>query len=100
MESGSGLPFEFTGDPADALATYGPAVVDRINFDRGRVRPSLAVGASVGADLYKTERFSTTLQADVQNINNRPNVIDFSGLFSGNAIAPPRSWALRLQAQF
>ena len=100
MESGSGLPFEFTGDPADALATYGPAVVDRINFDRGRVRPSLAVGASVGADLYKTERFSTTLQADVQNINNRLNVIDFGGLFSGNAIAPPRSWALRLQAQF
>jgi hypothetical protein len=100
MESGSGLPFEFTGDPADALATYGPAVVDRVNFDRGRVRPSLAVGASVGADLYKRERFSTTLQADVQNINNRLNVIDFGGLFSGNAIAPPRSWALRLQAQF
>ncbi len=100
MESGSGLPFEFTGDPADALATYGPAVVSRVNFDRGRVRPSLAIGASVGADLYKSERFSTTLQADVQNINNRLNVIDFGGLFSGNAIAPPRSWALRLQAQF
>ncbi len=72
----------------------------RVNFDRGRVRPSLAIGASVGADLYKSERFSTTLQADVQNINNRLNVIDFGGLFSGNAIAPPRSWALRLQAQF
>ena len=99
-EYGSGLPFEFTGDEQDALAQYGPAVVDRVNFDRGRVRPSFALGASAGADLYKSERFSTTLQADVQNINDRLNVIDFGGLFSGNAIGPPRSWALRLQGRF
>jgi len=99
-EYGSGLPFEFTGTYDDALAQYGPAVVSRVNFDRGRVRPSLAVDASVGADLYKGDRFSTSLQADVENINDRLNVIDFGGLFSGNAIAPPRSWALRLQASF
>jgi hypothetical protein len=99
-EYGSGLPFEFTGDYQDALAQYGQAVVDRINFVRGRVRPSLAVDASVGADLYKSDRFSTHLQADVENLNNRLNVIDFGGLFSGNAIAPPRSYALRLAATF
>ena len=99
-EYGSGLPFEFTGDYQDALAQYGPAMISRINFDRGRVRPSLAIDASVGAQLYKNEHFSSTLQADVENINNRLNVIDFGGLFSGNAIAPPRSWALRLQTSF
>ncbi len=99
-EYGSGLPFEFTGDRDLALAQYGPAVVSRVDFDRGRVRPSLAVGASVGADVYKSEHFSTHLQADVENLNNRLNVIDFGGLFSGNAIAPPRSWALRLQTSF
>jgi hypothetical protein len=99
-EYGSGLPFEFTGDYDDALAQYGQAMVDRINFARGRVRPSLAVDASVGADLYKSDRFSTHLQADVENINNRLNVIDFGGLFSGNAIAPPRSYALRLTTNF
>ncbi len=99
-EYGSGLPFDFTGDPADALAQYGPAVVDRINFDRGRVKPSLTVDASVGADLYRSDHVSMRLQADGQNLNNRLNVIDFGGLFSGNAIAPPRSWALRLQTSF
>ncbi|HEX3822550.1 MAG TPA: TonB-dependent receptor [Candidatus Sulfotelmatobacter sp.] len=99
-EYGSGLPFEFEGDYNQALAQYGPEVVSRVNFNRGRVRPSLAVGASAGADLYKNDRVSTTFQGDVQNINNRLNVIDFGGLFSGNAISPPRSWALRLQAQF
>jgi hypothetical protein len=40
------------------------------------------------------------LQADIQNLNNRLNVLDFGGLFSGNAIAPPRSYALRLQTSF
>jgi hypothetical protein len=40
------------------------------------------------------------MQADVQNINNRLNVIDFGGLFSGNAIGPPRSYALRLTTSF
>jgi hypothetical protein len=28
------------------------------------------------------------LQADADNLNNRLNIIDFGGLFSGNAIAP------------
>jgi hypothetical protein len=32
--------------------------------------------------------------------NNTLNVIDFGGLFSGNAIAPSRSFALRLTTNF
>jgi len=99
-EYGSGLPFEFTGTYADALAAYGQAVVDRINFDRGRVRPSFAINASLGADLYKNDKISFRLQADGENLNNRLNVIDFGGLFSGNAIAPARSFSLRLQSTF
>lgn len=99
-EYGSGLPFEFTGTYQEALAQYGPAMVNRINFERARVRPSLAIDASAGAELYRRDRVVTTLQADVQNLNNRLNVLDFGGLFSGNAIAPPRSYALRLQTSF
>jgi hypothetical protein len=38
--------------------------------------------------------------ADVEKIDNRLNVIDFGGLFSGNAIGPPRSYALRLTTSF
>jgi hypothetical protein len=40
------------------------------------------------------------LQADVLNLNNRLNLIDFAGLFSGNSIAPPRSYSLRLTMDF
>ena len=99
-EYGSGLPFDFNGTYADALAQYGPQVVNRVNFDTGRVKPSLSMDVSIGADLFKKERYTTRLQADVQNLNNRLNVIDFNGLFSGNAIGPPRSYSMRLSTSF
>lgn len=97
---GSGLPFDFTGTYQEALEEYGQEVVDRINFGRGRVRPSLSINASLGADLHKSDRLVVRLQADGQNLNNRLNVIDFGGLFSGNAIGPSRSYLLRLTTRF
>jgi outer membrane cobalamin receptor len=99
-EYGSGLPFEFAGTQQDALAQYGQSVVDRVNFDTGRVRPSYSLDLSAGAKIWQSEKLSMRLQADVTNLNNRLNVIDFAGLFSGNAIGPPRSYALRLQTSF
>lgn len=96
----TGLPFEFDGDPATVLAQYGQQVLNRINFNRGRIYPSFQVNVSAGADIYKSERMSTRLQVDVQNLTNVLDVIDFGGLFSGNAIGPPRSFALRLTTSF
>lgn len=99
-EYGSGPPIDFDGTYEQALAQYGQAVIDRVNFIRARVRPSLAVGASLGADLMKRDNLSFRLQFDATNLNNRLNLINCAGLFSGNSIAPPRSYSLRLQARF
>jgi outer membrane cobalamin receptor len=97
---GSGLPTEFDGTVQDAVQQFGQQIVDRVNFERGRVRPSLALGASASAELVKREHLAMRLQADVQNLNNRLNVINFAGLFSGTGIAPPRSYSLRLGFDF
>ena len=99
-EYGSGLPVEFAGTEQQAVAQYGQALVNRVNFAFGRVRPSLSIDASAGAELWKKDKRSMRLQADIQNLNNRLNVIDFAGLFSGNSIAPPRSYSLRLATNF
>jgi hypothetical protein len=98
--SGSGLPFEFGGEQSDALTQYGAAVVSRLNFDRGRVDPSLSIQASLGVDIYNGEKINSRFQVDGDNLNNRLNVIDFGGLFSGNAIGPARSFSLRLNTSF
>jgi hypothetical protein len=96
----TGLPFDFDGDPSTVLAQYGQQVLNRINFSRGRIYPSFQVSASAGADIHKSERWKLVLQADGENLSNILNVIDFGGLFSGNAIGPSRSYALRLHAAF
>ena len=41
-----------------------------------------------------------TTHADVLNLANRLRVINFAGVFSGTALAPPRSVAVRIQAGF
>jgi hypothetical protein len=97
---GSGLPFEFTGTEAKALAQYGSRIVDRVNFDTGRVRPRLSLDAAAGVVLHQARAASLRLQIDVRNLTNRLDVINFAGLFSGTALAPPRSVDLRISAEF
>jgi hypothetical protein len=84
----------------NSLTRYGPAVVACVDLARGRVRPQFSLDPSVGAEIYSGDRLTVRLQGDIENINNRLNVIDFAGLYSGNAIGPPRSAFVRLQTDF
>ncbi len=98
---GSGLPFEdVEGDEADAAAQFGQSVVDRVDFASGRVKASWSFDASAGVVLAKTAGSSLRLQVEVRNLTNRLNLINYAGLFSGTAIAPPRGIAIRLGADF
>jgi hypothetical protein len=96
----SGLPFDFDGTSAEALAEYGQQVVNRIDFPAGRIDPCFQVSASAGADLFKSDRLAMHFQVDGENLTNVLDVIDFGGLFSGNAIGPSRSFGLRLTTDF
>jgi hypothetical protein len=104
----SGLPFDFQCPDSETLpqciagevATYGQAMISRVNFVEGRIYPSFQVNASAGATIYKSDRVNMQLQVDGQNLNNVLWVIDFGGLFSGNAIGPSRSYSLRLTTNF
>jgi hypothetical protein len=98
---GSGLPVESESLNRTVLAQqYGERVVNRVNFDRGRVRPSFSFDVSVGAELWVHEKRSLRLQADAINLTDRLNVINFAGLLSGTALAAPRGLAVRLQSQW
>jgi outer membrane receptor for Fe3+-dicitrate len=97
---GSGLPVEFVGNRDDAVAQYGRRIVDRVDFERGRMLPFASLDASTGVTLMKSDKRTVRIQADLLNLTNRLNVVNFAGLFSGTAIAPPRSVAVRLRAEF
>jgi hypothetical protein len=100
VQYGSGLPFDFQGTEQQALEEYGPQVIARVNFSRGRIYPTTLLSASAGADIYRSDRLNMRFQVDGQNLTNVVNVIDFGGLFSGNAIGPARSFGIRLTTTF
>ena len=98
----SGLPFEIEG-PANEEFTaqqYGPRILDRVNFERGRVRPLSSLDLSAGVELIHSDKMKLRYQADAFNLANRLNVINFSGVFSGTALDVPRSFSMRLRAEF
>jgi hypothetical protein len=98
---GTGLPVDLNGESTATLVEeFGQAVVDRVNLDAGRVRPSLSVDLSAAVDLYKKESRAVRLQGDIRNLNDRLNVINFASVFSGTAIGSPRTFSLRLRFDY
>ena len=100
---GSGLPVELDPENIDLnflLAQYGEKILSRVNLDRGRVKPNFSLGAAVGAELYRKETRSLNLQVEAANLTDRINVLNFAGLFSGTAVAAPRSASARLRFTF
>jgi hypothetical protein len=98
---GTGLPVELSGeDLATLIGEFGQAVVDRVNLNAGRVQPSLSVDASAAVDVYHKEKRTLRLQADIRNLNDRLNVINFASLFSGTAIGAPRTFSVRLRFDY
>ncbi len=98
---GSGLPFEEAGDdPEEAASQFGPRIVSRVDYATGRVRANASLALSGGVVLAVGERRRLRLQAEARNLTDRLDVINFAGLFSGTAVAAPRSVALRLRADF
>jgi len=99
---GSGLPADL-GDNTDVptlIAQYGAAVVSQVNLGKGRVEPNFSFDLGMGAELYRKEARSVQLQLQAENVTDRLNVINFASIFSGTAIALPRSVSARLRVSF
>ena len=96
----TGLPFQPDLTQQQYATEYGQVVINHLNFNPGRIDPYFTQNASVGVDLYRREKRSVRFQADAANLSNTLEVIDFGGLFSGNAIGPARQYTFRLVTQF
>jgi hypothetical protein len=98
---GSGLPADTGGADFNTLVEeFGAAIVSRVNLQRGRVRPNLSLDAAVGAEIFRKEERSATIQVQVTNLTDRLNVLNFESLFSGTGVATPRSVSARVKFTF
>ena len=116
LRYGSGLPFELEddggdgdhgGDNADGdddddreEQAIPRAILGQVNYQRRRIRPNLSLDLSLGARIWQRDQRTATLQFDLRNATDRLNVINFSGLFSGTALAPGRQATLQLRVHF
>lgn len=99
---GSGLPVELEDDDDEEEEEQhvAQAILDQIDFERGRVRPNFSLNFSAGARLWEQGDRSATFQFDVRNVTDRLNVINFSGVFSGTALAAGRQFSAQLKLRF
>lgn len=108
---GSGLPVELEDDADDREVEefddddeqeqeISEAILRQVDFDRGRVRPNLSLDFSIGSRIWSHGTKSAQLQFELRNATDRLNVINFSGLFSGTALAPGRQVTVRLRIGF
>lgn len=99
----SGVPVDV--EPGTTLADFvaqgfDPRLYDKIDFQRGRVRPRTILDFSVGADLMQKERVSMNIQFDVQNLTNELFLYNFESVFSGTHVGYPRLFSGRLSLKF
>ncbi len=94
---GSGLPVELESDSGGEEEAIPPEILAKVDFERGRVRPNLSLDFSTGVKVWERDARFMTLQFDLRNATDRLNVINFSGLFSGTALAPGRQATVQLK---
>ncbi len=101
---GSGLPVEINAaanlDINFLRSQFGAAIVNEVNFAKGRVKPNFSFDVGAGAVVYSKEHRSATLQVEAANLTDRVNVINFASLFSGTSVAPLRSVSASLRLTF
>ena len=103
---GSGLPVEVqaeedeSGDDQSPPQPISPAILEQVNFERGRIRPSFSLDLGMRLKLWERDEQSVLVQVDVRNATDRLNVINFNGLFSGTALAPGRQITFQIKTRF
>ncbi|HET9215622.1 MAG TPA: TonB-dependent receptor [Terriglobia bacterium] len=98
---GSGLPVELEDEEDEEdEQPIPPEILEQVDFERGRVKPNFSLDLSAGFRIWEREVRSLVVQFDVRNVTDRLNVINFSGLFSGTALAPGRQFTFQTRLSY
>ena len=98
MRYESGLPVEL--EEGTDLDQFSEAVLNQVDFARGRIKPRHLWDASAGLRLWRDEKRQASVQLDILNLTNRFYLINFEGVLSGTAIGLPRTAVAKLSFQF
>jgi outer membrane receptor protein involved in Fe transport len=94
----SGTPIERGDEELDELLERPGA--DRVDFDRGRVKPRTLVSLIGDAPLWRSQHRSLRLRLSVLNLLDDDYAFNFGNPFSGTHFGAPRSFAISIRGEF
>ncbi|HQR40411.1 MAG TPA: TonB-dependent receptor [Blastocatellia bacterium] len=97
----SGYSVELDPEALEGIADeFPPEVLDRVNLDRGFIKPHGTADFSVGKEFPVNEHLSINGQFNIDNFTNTFYLITFESVFSGTTIGPPRTYSGRVTLTF
>jgi hypothetical protein len=99
-DSGFSVELEPDVTEEEFAAEFPEKILDRVNFERGFIKPHTVLNFSVGKEFTLSERVSLTGQFNVENLADRFYLITFESVFSGTTIGRPRNFSGTLRINF
>lgn len=99
-DSGYSVETEPGEDQGEFEKEFPKKILDRVNFERGFVKPHTILDFSIGRDITINEHVSLSGQFNIQNLADRFYLITFESVFSKTAIGRPRDFSGKLSVNF
>ncbi|HKA22080.1 MAG TPA: TonB-dependent receptor [Blastocatellia bacterium] len=99
-DSGFSVELEPNASEEEFAMEFPERVLDRVNFERGFVKPHTVLDWSIGRDFHLNDHASLSAQFNVKNFADRFHLITFESVFSGTTIGRPRNYSGKLSINF
>jgi len=95
-DSGFSVELEPDASEEEFAMEFPEKVLDRVNFERGFIKPHTVLDWSIGRDFRLNEHASLSAQFNIHNLADRFYLITFESVFSGTTIGRPRNYSGKL----
>ncbi|HWO02285.1 MAG TPA: TonB-dependent receptor [Blastocatellia bacterium] len=99
-DSGFGIELEGGATSADFAGDFAEKILDRVNFERGFIKPHTVFDFSLGKDVKLNEHVSLSAQFNIKNIADNFYLISFESVSSGTTVGRPRNYSGKLSVDF
>lgn len=99
-DSGFAVELEPDASKEEFAMEFPEKILDRVNFDRGFIKPHTVFDFSIGRDFRLNEHVSLSGQFNIQNLADRFYLITFESVFSGTTVGRPRNYSGKLSFNF
>ena len=99
-DSGFAVELEPDASEEEFAMEFPEKILDRVNFNRGFIKPHTVFDFSIGRDFRLNEHVSLSGQFNIQNLADTFYLITFESVFSGTTVGRPRNYSGKLSFNF